>query len=173
MSDHSSRRPADDAAEEALVHRVAEAQAARLGHPVPVDLDPLEVRLRVGIRRDALTVALWALRRDGGGVPDAIDTAAERCTDCGICNLPVDVALAILHRTPGTDTRADLRTELGAVLADWKSRDDRMTRPRIELTVWRLTETTRGVLDRDRTGIGITDLIDAIADELTIYAGMS
>ena len=158
--------------DEALVRRVAAAQAEQLGRPVPVDLDPSRVRHRVGIQRDALTVALWALRRDGSGVPAAIDTAAERCAECGICNLPVDVALAMLHRAPGADVRADLRSELGAVLADWKARDDRTTRPRIELTVWRLADTTRDVLDRDGTGIGVTDLIDAIADELTIYAGM-
>jgi hypothetical protein len=177
MNQHPSRFPADDAAEEALVRRVAAAQAARLGRPVPTDLDPAVVRHRVGIQRDALTVALWALRRDGGSVPDAIDAAAERCADCGICNLPVDVGLAILRRAPGGDARADLRAELGSVLADWKSRDDRTTRPRIELTVWRLADTTRDVLGRDvlgrdGTGTGVTDLADAIADELTIYAGM-
>lgn len=170
--------PAAPDPDEALIRRVADRQSAhlsrRLGIPVvvPWDQDPALARRRVGFERDAMTVALWALRRNGVMVPDAIDAAGQRCADCGVVNLPIDVALAVLHRVHGTDLRADLRTALAATLTDWKRRDGHTTRAHIELAVWRLTETARAILDCDGTGIGPAALTDAIADELTIYAGM-
>lgn len=207
MNNHPSRdQPADDAADDELVRLVAARQATHLsrthGTPieVPVDLDPARTRHRCGAQRDAMTVALWALRRNGAHVPDAIDAAAQRCPTCGIDNLPIDVALVLLARAPGD--RAGVRAALGDVLADWKRRPDQFTRARIEITIWRLEGALQAALTAaiaaDGSGaqlpgftgpapevdddlaeaatvaadVAISQLVDRLADELGSMAGL-
>lgn len=161
----------DDPGEAEALARVNRLRATR-GKPPIVERDPAQVRHRWGVERDAMTVGLWALRRHGGHVPAAIDAAAERCPTCGIGNLPIDVARALLARAPGD--RTVMRAALGDVLADWKRRPDQLTRPRIELTIWALEAAARDTIAVAEVApdIAVGQLVERLSDELAMMAGL-
>lgn len=136
-------------------------------HP---DGDPEQARHQIRTDRDAMAAGLWALRRRGDMVPDAIDVVAEQCT-CGtqlvLAALPSSVATAIASRVHGPARRRAVLAALQAPLADWRDRPDHDTREVVELTVWRLCDAVRGVLSE--TELQVLD--ETLSDHLTMFAG--
>ena len=193
-NNHPSRRPADDAAADALVRRVAARQAEALGRSVPVDRDPDEVRLELVDQRDAAMIALATLRPDrGAAVPDAIDAATAGHPPAVFACLPVAVAVAIRDRLPDRH-RQPVTDALDAALDRFEDGD--RTRELAELAVHRIGDTllatiTATIADEVRADhpdadpaqvtqasaaaadIAIGCLADGLRDELLLYAGLS
>lgn len=168
-TDHpTGGQPADD--DDAVVQRVAARQSAmwtrRLGHPVvvPTDLDPHEARHTMVDERDALMIALWALRRDGAFTPDAIDAATTGHGPATIAAMPYAVACAIITRVPD-DYRDDVRPALDARLKRFDGTDQ--GRAHAELAVHGLAHATRTTLGDILTGT----VMDTIAEYLVLVAG--
>lgn len=137
----------DDAADEALVRRVAAAQEARLGRPVPTDLDPVTVRRGLVGDRDAMMIAVATLHRAGAGaaVPDALDAALAGKPPAAAFDVPPGVATAIVARTPVRHAPA-VFAALDAELERFAARvaeKPQAVREFAHLTVHSITDATR------------------------------
>lgn len=159
MSDHPSRGPADDPAEEALVRRVAAAQAARLGYPVPIDQDPAAVRATLVAERDAAVMGLATLRPDrGAAVPDALDAALGGLGPDVAAWAPAAVAVSLVERLPA-QYRAAFVAAVNPELDRFENGDG--GRELAELCMHRIGDTVRATIAETITAEVRTEHPDA------------
>ncbi|MGV0796187.1 hypothetical protein ABQF26_04415 [Mycolicibacterium elephantis] len=151
--------PFDDDAVEAFARKWEAAH----GLP-PGGRDPAEVRAEIRRSRDAMAVVLWAVRRDGAMVPDAIDAAAD--DPDALAALPYTAALAVLGHVSGP-TRDMVRQRCTTVLVWWRDRPDANTREAIELAIWRIA----GAVWVSLSDSALAAFDVALLGHLAVYAG--
>jgi hypothetical protein len=176
MTNHPSYggHPADDdeampngddyADEDAYIEAFAQWWERRHGLP-PGGRDPAEARAEIRRSRDAMAVVLWAVRRDGAMVPDAIDAAAD--DPDAFAALPYTAALAAVAHAPSA-ARDTLRQRCRTALVWWRARPDADTRAAIELAIWRIA----GAVWASLPDPALAAFDEALSDHLAVSAGM-
>lgn len=183
MNNHPSRgdRPEDDDPTEAdALARVNRLRAARGLEPI-VERDPVLVRRELIDDRDALMIAVAALRREGTGhtVPAAIDAATAGFGPEIFDMLPTAVAAAIWQRLPAEHEPAVVEA-LDDVLYAFEDGDGGWALA--QLCVHRIADTVRNVLAASiaaegsgaidhTTGLPVPEPVDQLAAAADFAAG--
>lgn len=123
---------------------------AHFGMPAAAGHDLDAARTGLLWARNALSVMLWAVRRDGDSVPVAVDIAAADPDE--LAALPFTAAMAVSGCLTGLvdgETQNAIRQRCRTVLVEWQARTDAATREAIEKAIWRLAGVLWVALDVD------------------------